>query len=85
MGVYNDWVFTEAIDQVESLVVANNPEEIASRLEAIAGNQDLSHACLMLLVMKAKGIDTSTKTGIELANAKPGILDLILPPGVKLE
>lgn len=85
MGIYHDLVFTEAIEQIEALVASVDAEDISNRLEKIAVNQDLAHACLMLLTMKAKGINTSDKTGVELANPKLTVRDLILPPGVDYE
>lgn len=84
VGVYHDLIFTEAIEQVEALVASSNATEIGERIDKIAASSDLSQACLMLLVVKAKGIDTSGKTGVELANLKPTIAELILPPGVTL-
>lgn len=83
MPFYNELIFTEAIEQVEALVASENVDEIGSRIEQIAGIPDLAQSCLMLLLMKAKGVDTTTKTGVELANAQPTVMDLILPPGVR--
>lgn len=81
MGIYNDLIFTEALEQVELILLTDNTEEIATRLETIAPHEDLAMACLMLLVIKAKGGDISNMTGVEIANLQPTIKDLILPPG----
>lgn len=83
MGVYNDVIFTEAVEQVEALITSNSSDEIGTRIEQIAKFEDLSMICLMLLTMKVKGVDTSTKTPLELANPVMTIHDLILPEGVK--
>jgi hypothetical protein len=85
MGVRNDLIFTEAMEQVEALVASNSSDEIGTRIEQIVKSEDLAMVCLMLLTMKAKGVDTLTHTGVELANLKPTILDLILPAGVVID
>lgn len=85
MGVYNDVVFTEAVEQVGALIDSDNSDEIATRIEEISKQKDLALVCLMPLVMKAKGIDIGDTTGVEMANTQPSIMDLILPPGVRLE
>lgn len=84
MGVYNDVMFTEAIDQVEALIASTSADEIGERIEQIAHVEDLAQICLMLLIMKAKGIDTSGASGISLANPAYSVRDLILPPGLTL-
>lgn len=84
MGIYNDLVFTEALEQVELILLTESTDEIADRLEYIAPRSDLAMACMMLLVIKAKGGDISGMNGVEIANLQPTIQDLILPPGVVL-
>lgn len=84
MGIYNDLIFTEALEQVELILLSENTDEISDRLEKIAPHKDLAMACLMLLVIKAKGGDISGMNGVEIANLQPTIKDLILPPGVYL-
>lgn len=84
MGVYNDLVFTEAVDQAQALLASENTDEISDRLEKIANGNDRSMAVMMLLLFKARGRDISDMNGIELANAKPSFADLVLPPGVQL-
>jgi hypothetical protein len=81
---YNDLVFTEALEQVEAIMTTQSSDEIANRLENIVSYPDLAHVCLMLLIMRAKGVDTANMNGVELANTKPTIADLILPPGVTI-
>lgn len=82
MSIYNSLIFTEALEQVELILLTENTDEIADRLEKIAPNPDLAMSCLMLLVIKAKGGDISGMTGVEIANLQPTVKDLILPPGV---
>lgn len=84
MGVYHDVLFTEAIDRVRTILNSPDPDVISDMLERVAVDQDMAHACLMLLTMVCHGVDISKLTGIELSNAKPTITDLILPPGVSL-
>lgn len=84
MGLHNELVFTEAIEQVEALCASQNSDEIGTRIEQIAGIPDLAQACLMLLLFKVHGVDTKELNGISLANPKFGIADLVLPPGVEL-
>lgn len=84
MGIYNELVFTEAVELVEKIMHSDNADEIGNLIERLSTSSDLAMASMMLFVMKAKGVDTTTKTGVELANAKPTIADLLLPPGVKL-
>lgn len=84
MSIYNSLVFSEAIDQVEAILKSQDSDDVANRLEHIANNEDLAISCLFLLVVKLKGGDISGMTGVEMANVKPTIADLILPPGVKI-
>lgn len=84
MGVYNDVVFTDALEQVQALTTTDNADEIATRIEQIAALPDLAIACLGLLVLKSRGADIASMNGIEIANIQPTIADFILPPGVSL-
>lgn len=84
MPIYNDLVFTEAIEQVEALIASNNADEITDRMQQIVKSRDLALGCLMLLVLRVKGVDTSGMTGVALAATQPSIRDLVLPPGVIL-
>lgn len=84
MGLRNELIFTEAMDQVEAICSSTSADEIQTRMEQISTIPDLAQACLMLLFLKVKGADTSKMTGIELANPKLGVSDLVLPPGVEL-
>lgn len=84
MGIYNDLIFTEALDQVIAICSTKSTDEIADRLEKIAASPDLALSVMGLLVMKLKGADLSGTTGVELANVMPTIADLILPPGVQI-
>lgn len=84
MGVYNDVVFTDALEQVEALTTTDNADEITTRIEQIAAFPDLAIACLGLFVLKSRGADLTTMNGIEIANIQPSIADLIIPPGVTL-
>lgn len=81
MGIYNDVMFTEAFEQVEALIASDNSDEIGTRIEQIAKQENLAMICLMLLTMKAKGVDTDSKTPLELSNPVMTIHDLILPEG----
>lgn len=83
MSLFNDLVFTEALEYVEKILGCDNPDQIADMLELIAPNKNLSLACMMLLVLKVKGTDVSKLNGVELANTRPTFANLILPPGVK--
>lgn len=80
--MYNELVFTEAVEQVERILETQSSDEIADRIERICPHPDLSMAVIMLLVFKAKGVAVDA-TGIELANSRPTFADLILPPGVR--
>lgn len=79
MGLYNDVMFTEALEQVEALVSSDNANEISTRIEKIVAIPDLSMICMMILTLKARGVDTSSMTGIELANVQPSFSDLVIP------
>lgn len=83
MGIYKELIFTEAVDQVGALLESTNADEISTRLEQIAGNENLAMGCLLLLTLKAKGVDISEINGIQLANTQPTFADLILPSGTK--
>lgn len=82
--MYNELVFTEALEQVEAIMATHNADEIGDRIERLAQYPDLAMSAMMILVFKAKGVDTSHFNGVELANTQPNIRDLILPPGVNL-
>lgn len=84
MSIYNSLVFSEAIDQVQAILESQDSDDVATRLEYIANNEDLAISCLMLLVIKLKGGDISGMTGVEIANIKPTIADLVLPSWVKI-
>jgi hypothetical protein len=81
MTLRDEVIFTEAVEQVEAIMASESSDEIATRLEQISKIEDLALACLMLLVLKAKGHEVN-ETGVELANTQPTFHDLILPPGV---
>lgn len=81
VGIYNELVFTEALAQVGALTSSTDADEISTRIEQIVCQEDLAMVCLMVLVMKARGVDTDSMNGIELANCQPTIMDLILPAG----
>lgn len=83
MGLYNDLIFTEAVEQVCALLDTTNPDEVTHRIEELAKDHELSMVCMMLLYLKTKGVDISQINGIELANIQPTIADLIIPPGAK--
>jgi len=86
MGLLNELIFTEAVEQVQAILTSQSSDEISDRLEAIVKIEDLALACLMLLAMKAKGIDISDANGIEMANAQPTIADLIIAsPGTPID
>jgi hypothetical protein len=78
VGLANELIFTEAVEQVQAILASQSSDEISDRLEAIVKIEDLALACFMLLAMKAKGIDISEANGIELANPIPTIADLII-------
>lgn len=84
MGLRNELIFTEALDQVEALCSSQSADEIQTRLEQISVVPDLAQVCMMLLLLKTKGADTTQMNGIDLANPKLGVSDLLLPPGVEL-
>lgn len=84
MGIYNDMIMTEALEQVRAICSTQSSDEIATRLEQVAQGPDLALAVMSILVMKLKGADLDQVNGIELANIIPTIADLILPPGVNL-
>lgn len=83
MSIYNGLIFTEAVEQVNALLTTEDTDEISDRIEEISKNRDLSIASMMLLVLKARGVDIERLNGIELANTKPTAADLILPPGTR--
>lgn len=80
MSIQDSLVFTEALDLVSRLVQSDDPDFMADAIEDIVRHKDLSHAVIFLLLVKAKGGDPFIKTGVELANTKPTVADLILPP-----
>lgn len=80
MPLYSDLLFTEALDLIDRLITATDPDVIGQISEEVAKDKDLAHVVIALLVVKAKGADLSTKTGVELANTKPTFADLIIPP-----
>lgn len=81
MGIYNAVAFTESLAQVDALLTTANSDEIADRIERIAHYPDLAMATLMILVLKARGLDTSQMNGVELSYALPTVADLVFPPG----
>lgn len=82
MGVYNELVFTEAIEQVEAILASSNSDEISTRIEQLASNRDLAMSAMLIFVFKIKKVAEGV-TGVELANTRPSVHDLILPPGFK--
>lgn len=80
--VYNALMFTEAIEQLNKILEITDSDEVCDRIERLAQHPDLAMPSMMLLYFKVKGIDISTMNGVELANTRPTIADLILPPGV---
>lgn len=84
MGVYNDVIFTDAVDHVRRLLETENTDELADIIEMVAPIPDLVMACMLLLTLKARGTDISEITGIDLSHTKPTTQDLVLPPGVHL-
>ena len=80
MGLYNELVFTEAIEQVEAILASSNSDEISTRIEQLVSNPDLAMSAMMIFVFKIKKVAEGV-TGVELANARPTVNDLILPPG----
>lgn len=81
MGIYNDLIFTEALDQVKAILNETDQDRLADRLELIAVNQDLALGCLFLLILHIRGVDLSELNGVSLANVQPSFRDLILPEG----
>lgn len=82
MGIYNDLIFTEALDQVKAILAETDQDRLADRLELIAVNQDLSLSCLFLFVLHIRGVDLSELNGVTLANVQPTMRDFILPEGL---
>lgn len=78
MSIHDSLVFSEALDLTTKLLDSTNPDETADIIEEIVKYKDLSHAVIFLLVVKAKGGDPFIKTGVELANTRPTVNDLII-------
>lgn len=82
MGIYNDLIFTEALEQTRAILAETDPDRLGDRLELIAASQDLTLGSLMLLWLHHKGVDLSELNGVTLANVQPSFRDLILPEGM---
>lgn len=78
MSIHDSLIFSEALDLTTKLLDSTNPDETADIIEEIVKYRDLSHAVIFLLVVKAKGGDPFIKTGVELANTRPTVNDLII-------
>lgn len=81
MSFHNELVFTEAKEQVERILEASDPDEVATRIEQIASlGPDMCMSAMMIFYFKAKKLAEGV-SGVELANSNPPAR-LYLPPGV---
>lgn len=81
--LYGTLIFEEAIELVDRLLTEQDASLLADVMEHVVDKSDRAHAVLMLLTMRARGIDMPT-TGAAIANTTPSAADLILPPGVEV-
>lgn len=73
--------FDQAQREIDAMLASEDPLEISHAMRRIAQQPELSLAMLMLLIIRAKGIDMEGEERLEYTTPDK-FVSLILPPGV---